>query len=116
MICLNIDDLSISFGTKKILEGVTFSLDEGDKLGIIGINGCGKSTLFKLILGELEPDSGNVYISKNKTVGILRQNDAFGDITTDEDISALDIMISSFPAGYPPKKERGEGYDFAYRS
>ena len=97
MICLNIDDLSISFGTKKILEGVTFSLDEGDKLGIIGINGCGKSTLFKLILGELEPDSGNVYISKNKTVGILRQNDAFGDITTDEDISALDIMISSFP-------------------
>ena len=97
MICLNLDNISISFGAKKILEGVTFSLDEGDKLGIIGINGCGKSTLFKLILGELEPDSGNVYISKNKTVGILRQNDAFGDITTDTEISVLDIMISSFP-------------------
>ena len=97
MICLNIDSLSLSFGTKKILEDVTFSLDEGDRLGIIGINGCGKSTLFKLILGELEPDSGNVYISKNKTVGILRQNDAFGDITADSDASALDVMISSFP-------------------
>ena len=97
MICLNIDNLSISFGTKKILEGVTFSLDEGDRLGIIGVNGCGKSTLFKLITGELEPDTGNVYVSKNKTVGILRQNDAFGDITTDESVSALDIMISSFP-------------------
>ena len=97
MICLNIDNLSISFGTKKILEGVTFSLDEGDRLGIIGINGCGKSTLFKLILGELEPDSGNVYISKDKSVGVLRQNDAFGDITTDTELSALDIMISSFP-------------------
>ena len=97
MICLNIDSLSLSFGTKKILENVTFSLDEGDRLGIIGINGCGKSTLFKLILGELEPDSGNVYISKNKTVGILRQNDAFGDITADSDASALDVMISSFP-------------------
>ena len=97
MICLNIDSLSLSFGTKKILDGVTFSLDEGDRLGIIGINGCGKSTLFKLILGELEPDSGNVYISKNKTVGILRQNDAFGDITADPDVSSLDIMISSFP-------------------
>ena len=97
MICLNIDSLSLSFGAKKLLEDVTFSLDEGDRLGIIGINGCGKSTLFKLILGELEPDRGNVYISKNKTVGILRQNDAFGDITTDTEISALDIMISSFP-------------------
>ena len=97
MICLNIDNLSLSFGAKKLLEGVTFSLDEGDRLGIIGINGCGKSTLFKLILGELEPDSGNVYISKNKTVGILRQNDAFGDITDDSDVSSLEIMISSFP-------------------
>lgn len=98
MICLNIDGLSLSFGTKKILENVTFSLDEGDKLGIIGINGCGKSTLFKLILGELEPDSGNVYISKNKTVGILRQNDAFGDLTdANEGASSLDVMISSFP-------------------
>ena len=97
MICLNIDGLSLSFGTKRILDGVTFSLDEGDRLGIIGINGCGKSTLFRLILGELEPDSGNVYISKNKTVGILRQNDAFGDITDDDTATALDIMISSFP-------------------
>ena len=97
MICLNIDGLSLSFGTKRILDGVTFSLDEGDRLGIIGINGCGKSTLFRLILGELEPDSGNVYISKNKTVGILKQNDAFGDITADENATALDIMISSFP-------------------
>ncbi len=98
MICLNIDGLSLSFGTKKILENVTFSLDEGDKLGIIGINGCGKSTLFKLILGEYEPDCGNVYISKNKTVGVLRQNDAFGDLTeVDENASSLDVMISSFP-------------------
>ena len=98
MICLNIDGLSLSFGTKKILENVTFSLDEGDKLGIIGINGCGKSTLFKLILGEYEPDHGNVYISKNKTVGILRQNDAFGDLTdADGNASSLDVMISSFP-------------------
>ncbi|MBQ8850808.1 MAG: ABC-F family ATP-binding cassette domain-containing protein, partial [Clostridia bacterium] len=98
MICLNVEKLSLSFGTKKILEDVTFSLDEGDKLGIIGINGCGKSTLFKLILGEYEPDSGNVYISKNKTVGVLRQNDAFGDLVgADENLSALDVMIGSFP-------------------
>ena len=65
MICLNIDGISLSFGTKKILEKITFSLDEGDKLGVIGANGCGKSTLFKLITGEYEPDEGNIYISKN---------------------------------------------------
>ena len=52
MICLNIERLSFSFGTKRILNNATFSLDETDKLGIIGVNGCGKSTLFKIILGE----------------------------------------------------------------
>ncbi len=98
MICLNIDRVSFSFGTKKIVDKVTFSLDEADKLGIIGVNGCGKSTLFKLILGELEPDEGNIYISKNKTIGILRQNDAFCDFATDDgNASSLDVMIASFP-------------------
>ena len=72
MICLNVEKLSLSFGTKKILSGVTFSLDEGDRLGIIGVNGCGKSTLFKLILGELYPDDGNIYISKNTREKFVR--------------------------------------------
>ena len=98
MICLNVEGLSLSFGTKKILEDITFSLDEGDKLGIIGVNGCGKSTLFRIILGEQEPDSGNVYISKNKTVGVLRQDDAFRDFSSEnEKMSALEVMYHSFP-------------------
>ena len=41
MIILNVDNLSLSFGTKPILEHITFALNEGDRLGIIGINGCG---------------------------------------------------------------------------
>lgn len=69
MTSISVNDLSLSFGIKPILEKVSFSLEEGDKLGIIGVNGCGKSTLFKLILGELEPDEGNIFFSKNKTVG-----------------------------------------------
>ncbi|MBQ8408430.1 MAG: ABC-F family ATP-binding cassette domain-containing protein [Clostridia bacterium] len=98
MIILNVDHLSLSFGTKKILENVTFSLDECDRLGIIGVNGCGKSTLFRLILGELEADEGNVFISKNKTVGILRQNDAFCDFQGEEgNASSLEVMYRSFP-------------------
>ncbi len=94
MIALSTENISLSFGTKKVLSDVSFSVNEGDRLGIIGENGCGKSTLFKLILGELEPDCGNVYISKDKSVGILRQDDAFSD--ADANATALEIMYGSF--------------------
>ena len=98
MIALSTEALSLSFGTKRILEDVSFAVQDNDRLGIIGSNGCGKSTLLKLILGELEPDSGSIYISKDKTVGILRQDDAFADsIGEDGEATALEIMYDSFP-------------------
>ncbi len=98
MIAITVDGLSLAFGTKVILENVSFSLDEADRLGIIGVNGCGKSTLFKLITGELTSDSGEVYISKDKSVGILRQDDAFLDFSgVDGEASALEVMYHSFP-------------------
>ena len=98
MIALSTEALSLSFGTKKILEDVSFAVQDNDRLGIIGSNGCGKSTLLKLILGEMEPDGGSVYISKEKTVGILRQDDAFADIVgADGEATALEIMYASFP-------------------
>ena len=98
MIALNIDRLSLSFGTKVILDGVTFAADEADRIGIIGSNGAGKSTLFRLILGELTPDSGHVYRSKDKTVGILRQNEALERLLVgEEELSALELMYRSFP-------------------
>ncbi len=98
MIAITVEELSVAFGTKVILENVSFALDESDKLGIIGVNGCGKSTLFKLISGELTPDSGNVYISKDKTVGILRQDDALAAFSDEEnEASALEVMLLSFP-------------------
>lgn len=98
MIAITVESLSLAFGTKVILENVSFALDESDRLGIIGVNGCGKSTLFKLITGELTPDSGNVYISKDKSVGILRQDDAFADFSDlDRKATALEVMYRSFP-------------------
>ena len=98
MIALSTENLSLSFGVKTVLTGVSFSVDESDRLGIIGSNGCGKSTLFKLILGELEPDGGSVYISKDKTIGILRQDDAFAEFDGENgEASALEIMYNSFP-------------------
>ena len=96
MIAISINDLTLRFGTTTILEKVSFSLEENDKLGIIGVNGSGKSSLFKLILGEYEAEEGNVYISKGKSVGVLTQEGAFtvSDLCGD---TALEQMYTAFP-------------------
>ena len=98
MIALSVNKLGLSFGVNEIFGNVSFALNEGDRLGIIGVNGCGKSTLFKLIMGEYTADEGSVFISKDKTVGILRQDEAisaFSDI--DGELSALEVMYRSAP-------------------
>ncbi len=101
MTVISVNNISLSFGTNEILKDISFSLDESDKMGIIGVNGCGKSTLLSLILGDRDADSGNVYISKQKTVGVLRQNDAF--LAVDEELgeagknaTALEVMYRTF--------------------
>ena len=96
MTVLGVSDLTLSFGVRKILDRVSFSLSENDKLGVIGVNGCGKSTLFKVITGELVPDEGSVFIGNGKTVGVLKQDDAFEVDETAGD-NALDQMIAAFP-------------------
>ncbi len=98
MIVLSTTDLTLRFGIASVLEGVSFSVDERDKLGIIGVNGSGKSSLFKLITGEYEPTEGSVFLSKGKTVGILTQEGAFadGEHGTGEE-SALAHMWHAFP-------------------
>ena len=109
MIVINVEDLSLAFGTKQILDGISFALQDNDRLGIIGVNGCGKSTLFKLISGELSAERGNVYISKDKTVGILHQDDAFCDFSDDQnESSALEIMYHSFPELLKAEKRLAE--------
>ncbi|MBE6596681.1 MAG: ABC-F family ATP-binding cassette domain-containing protein [Ruminococcaceae bacterium] len=98
MISISVNKLSLSFGTSELFSDVTFALNEGDRLGIIGVNGCGKSTLFKLITGEYQADSGNIYISKDKTLGILRQDGAFEHFGEGgRELSALEVMYFSFP-------------------
>lgn len=98
MIAITVDRLSLAFGVKTVLQNISFSLDEADRLGIIGVNGCGKSTLFRLISGEQTPDDGAVYISKDKTVGILHQDDAFREFSDDEkEATAIEVMYRSFP-------------------
>ncbi len=98
MIALTVDNISHSFGTKTVLSDVSFSLEENDRLGVIGVNGSGKSTLFKILLGELDVERGGVYISKDKSVGILKQDDAMAAFSENEqNMSVLEVMYNSFP-------------------
>ena len=93
---ISVNELCFSFGIKPVIKNLSFSLEEGDKVGIIGVNGCGKSTLVKLISGELEADSGNIYIAKDKTVGVLTQDGAFS-VSDLSGASALEQMYTAFP-------------------
>ena len=110
MIAINVSDLTLRFGTTSVLEKVSFSLEENDKLGIIGANGSGKTSLFKLITGEYEAESGEVYISKGKTVGILSQYGAF-DVDKSQGFvgdTAIDHMLAAFPTLLDAEKRLSE--------
>ncbi len=82
MISISCENINISFGVDEILKNVSFALNEGERLGVIGVNGAGKSTLFKVITGEYTQNSGNVYIAKDKTLGVLAQENFFDDYGT----------------------------------
>ena len=74
---LTIENLTHSFSESKLFENASFYLDEGEKVGIIGINGTGKSTLLKIIAGIETPDEGTVVMAKNTTISYLPQNPVF---------------------------------------
>ena len=70
---LRVEDVSKSYNGKDVLNNISFSLDEGEKAGIIGLNGIGKTTLLKIIAGDEKPDSGKIIRDKNSLVGYFKQ-------------------------------------------
>ncbi|KYH34611.1 putative ABC transporter ATP-binding protein YheS [Clostridium tepidiprofundi DSM 19306] len=74
MIVLSCKNVKKSYGINVVLNNITFNVNEGDKLGFVGANGAGKSTLFKILKGELDYDSGDIYIDKSKKLGYLSQH------------------------------------------
>ncbi len=74
MIVLSCKNISKSYGITEVLKNITFSINEGDKVGIIGANGEGKSTLFKILTREISADDGEVFVDKNKSIGYLAQH------------------------------------------
>lgn len=98
MTAVSVNGLSLSYGMREILTDVSFAINDDDRLGVVGVNGCGKTSLFRLILGEELADSGEIYISKNKTVGVLTQDGAFRlPEGTDESITPTELMYLAFP-------------------
>ncbi len=92
---LTAEHLSINFGMKQLLTDVNFYLNDGDKVGIIGINGTGKSTLLKVLAGCLEADEGRITRNPNVQVSYLSQNPQMDDSAT-----VLDQVFLHFPAEF----------------
>lgn len=74
MITLSVNNITKSYGIETIIKGISFAINDGEKVGLVGSNGAGKTTLFKIISGQLEKDSGQIYLGKDITIGYLEQN------------------------------------------
>ena len=94
MTVLSASGLTLSFGDEVIFSDVSFSVNEGDRLGIIGANGAGKTSLFRVLLGEYEADTGSVFLAKDKTVGYLSQNTALSARTSK--VTPLSYLYEAF--------------------
>ena len=89
---LSAEHLSINFGSRQLLTDVNFYLNDGDKVGIIGINGTGKSTFLKVLAGAIEPDEGRITRNPNVQISYLPQNPVMDDSAT-----VLEQVFLHFP-------------------
>ena len=92
---LSAEHLSLNFGDRQLLDDVNFYLNEGDKTGVIGINGTGKSTFLKVLVGEVEADEGLISRNPNVQVSFLSQNPVM-----DDEATVLEQVFLHFPAEF----------------
>ena len=99
MIVLSATDISKIYGVDTIIEDVSFHINEGDRIGIVGANGAGKTTLLNVLSGRLQPDTGNFFVSKDRTIGYLKQKDTFEQTgTLIEEINKIFKPLSDLEA------------------
>ena len=82
---LTLANVTCAFGTQIVLDAVTVSIERGEKIGLIGRNGCGKTTLMRVMQGDLQPDAGTVQLARGAVVGYLRQDPDFAPDETVRD-------------------------------
>lgn len=94
MVVISAQNLSLSFGEEIIFSSLSFDVKNDEKVGLVGVNGAGKTSLFKILTGEYTPDSGAVYISKDIKVGYMEQHTCSvqGRSVYDELISVFDNL------------------------
>lgn len=95
MAVVSIQNLKVDFGGKTLFENVSFDVNAGDFVGLIGANGTGKTTLFKVITGEIEPTEGGAFVAKQTKVGYLEQHACQGSLRTvyDEALSVFKPLM-----------------------
>ena len=102
---ISASNLSIQFGAKPLFENVSVTFGNGNRYGLIGANGCGKSTLMKILAGDLEPTAGNVSTDPNVRVGQLSQ-----DQFAYENYRVLDAVIMGYEKLWEVMQERNRLY------
>ena len=102
---LSTANITMQFGAKPLFENVSVKFGDGNRYGLIGANGCGKSTFMKILGGDLEPTGGTVMIDKNERLGKLRQDQfAF------EDMRVLDVVMMGHAEMWAAMAERDAIY------
>ncbi len=139
MFIIGTDKVSVSFGEKILLDQVSFSVNQGEKISIVGVNGAGKSTLMRLLYSKDLPYTGNIFIAKGKTIGHLEQQNhmdpeltvyeaalsVFKTLSQDEE--RLEILSKELKDNYTEEKirqftslqqkfEREGGYEYKSRA
>ena len=98
-------NITMQFGAKPLFENISVKFGDGNRYGLIGANGCGKSTLMKILSGDLEPSGGNFSIGPNERIGNLRQDQfAF------EEFTVIDTVIMGHKELWAIKQERDRIY------
>ncbi|MDD5275305.1 MAG: ABC-F family ATPase [Methylovulum sp.] len=98
-------NITMQFGAKPLFENISVKFGDGNRYGLIGANGCGKSTLMKILSGDLEPSAGNVSVTPNERLGNLRQDQfAF------EEFTVIDTVIMGHKELWQVKQERDRIY------
>lgn len=88
---LTIDDITVRLGGRAILEGASAAIPPGARVGLIGRNGAGKSTLMKALIGEIDPDEGEITKPSSIRLGYIAQETPSGSATPEEVVLAADV-------------------------
>ena len=104
---MEIKNLTLSFGTQDVFRDINLNIQENEKVGIVGVNGAGKTTFFKVILGSLTPDEGVIKFKNNARKGWLPQ-------VISEEVPSMDITVFEFLLSGRPLKELNEELQKVY--